>query len=67
MSDEKEWNPAIYQCRECFDMIWSEHPGQFVTCDCGSISVDQTRSYGRFIGDQSNFWFVGYLNGEETE
>jgi len=46
---------ASYQCLKCEDIIKSSYSGEYVTCKCGRISVDQTRYYTRFIGKPSLF------------
>ena len=43
------------QCKKCNDVIFSKYYGQFVTCKCGAISVDQTPHYSRHIGEPENF------------
>lgn len=50
-----EWNPPKYQCRRCADVIWSKCPGQFVSCKCDAIAVDQTRHYSRYLGQPDDF------------
>lgn len=45
-----DWNPNEYTCPHCKDVIRSSYPGEFVTCKCGDMSVDQTEHYTRFIG-----------------
>lgn len=44
-----------YRCVRCKDVIFSRYDGEFVSCKCGSISVDQTPYYSRWIGDMSLF------------
>jgi hypothetical protein len=48
------WNPDV-ECNKCGDKIHSKYPGQFVSCKCGAISVDQTQYYARYIGDPKDF------------
>jgi len=48
------WNPDV-ECNKCGDKIHSKYSGEFVTCKCGAISVDQTRYYSRYIGDPKDF------------
>lgn len=45
------------ECAKCHDVIFSKYYGQFVTCKCGAISVDQTPYYSRYIGNMSDFIF----------
>jgi hypothetical protein len=44
-----------YMCVKCKDIIYSRYQGEFVTCKCGAISVDQTRFYTRQIGNRGDF------------
>lgn len=53
-SPTPKWNPIKWKCRKCEDVIWSKHPGHFIGCKCGTIAVDQTRYYTRFIGNDVN-------------
>lgn len=39
------------QCRKCGDIIESVHRHDFVTCECGSISIDGGKDYLRRLGD----------------
>jgi hypothetical protein len=38
-------------CNNCDDFIFSKHRHDFVTCKCGSISVDGGQEYLRRVGD----------------
>jgi hypothetical protein len=38
-------------CKKCDDFIVSKHRHDFVTCSCGTISVDGGQSYLRRSGD----------------
>ena len=42
------------ECRLCHDVIFSRYSGEFVTCKCGSISIDSTEHYTRYIGEPEN-------------
>ena len=50
-----KFEPEPLQCRKCKDIIWSRYEGEFVSCKCRAISVDQTRYYSRYIGNPENF------------
>ena len=52
---QKEW-----QCTECHDIIYSRYSGEFVSCTCGKIAIDQTEWYSRFIGEPECFKEVPY-------
>lgn len=41
-------------CLGCGDFIVSKHRHDFVTCTCGSISVDGGQAYLRRVGDFTN-------------
>lgn len=43
------------ECARCGDKIWSKYDGQFVSCKCKAISVDQTPYYTRYIGNAEDF------------
>lgn len=57
------FKPKPIQCRKCKDIIWSKYEGEFVTCSCGAISVDQTKYYSRYIGDPGDFIEIEESNG----
>ena len=40
-------------CLNCGDFIFSKHRHDFVTCTCGTISVDGGQEYLRRVGDMS--------------
>ena len=42
--------PAVMECTECRDLIWSACPGQWAGCACNSSYVDQTNYYMRVGG-----------------
>ena len=50
-----EFNPPKFKCAKCLDVIWSKTEGKYVSCSCGAIAVDYTRSYGRHIGNREDF------------
>lgn len=55
-----KWQPSIkVQCKLCDDIIWSRYEGEFRTCKCGAISVDQTPYYTRYIGNSHNMNILG--------
>lgn len=60
MSESKKFTPGEikYRCRRCSDIFWSRHEGEFRSCRCGSVSVDQTAYYTRGIGDIDNLEMV---------
>ena len=39
------------KCKKCDDIIRSKNRHDFVTCSCGSISVDGGSWYGRRVGE----------------
>ena len=50
-----KFEPKPTQCRNCKDIIWSTYEGEFRSCKCGAISVDQTRHYSRYLGNPDDF------------
>jgi len=48
-------NPVT--CKKCGDVIFSRYSGEYTTCKCGAISVDQTPYYTRGIGNYEDFIF----------
>lgn len=55
MTEElKEWQYKV-RCRKCDDVIYSRYSGEFVSCKCGAIFVDQTEWYGRYGGNSEDF------------
>lgn len=55
---KKPWVPKTYvKCKLCNTEIFSWYEGEFHTCRCGAISIDETEYYCRFIGDPQNFIF----------
>jgi len=53
------FNPNKYRCLKCFTVIMSTYPGQYVSCKCGAIAVDQTEYYVRLIGDMRDIQGIG--------
>jgi len=54
MIEPKPWQHRR-ECKKCGDTIWSKFEGEFVTCKCGAISVDQNKYYERQIGHSYDF------------
>ena len=46
----KEWQFPVF-CTNCREVMWSDRPGEFVSCSCGGAFCDQTPYYGRVGGD----------------
>jgi hypothetical protein len=57
ISDKPKWEGHKVECAKCGDIIRSSYPGEFVTCKCTAISVDQTPYYSRYIGNFQDFIF----------
>ena len=53
-------------CKKCGDTIRSRYSGEYVTCKCGAISVDQTEWYTRYIGDYEDFIIPGDENNNNS-
>ena len=43
--------PNKGQCARCLDVIESKHRHDFVSCECGLVSIDGGQDYQRVIGD----------------
>lgn len=57
-----EFNPEEIQCAVCKDIIKSSFEGEYVSCSCGAIAVDQAKHYTRYLGDPKNFIRKGGLS-----
>ena len=42
------------RCAKCLDILTSRHVHDFVTCSCGSVSVDGGNDYYRYVGELQN-------------
>lgn len=59
---------SIYQCNECEDIIESKHRHDFVTCQCGNLSIDGGLDYARIIYDKESSWIdLSEYKEEENE
>jgi hypothetical protein len=52
--DLKPWQLRT-RCRRCQDVIYSRYSGEFRSCRCGAIFVDQTTHYARMGGEAEDF------------
>ncbi|MGA0610054.1 DUF7695 domain-containing protein [Caldimonas sp. KR1-144] len=52
------WQRPV-RCTQCDDVIWSRYRGEFRSCKCGAISVDQTPHYSRYVGNPADFLPLG--------
>ena len=57
-------NTMYLQCTHCDDMIHSSYSGEYVSCKCGKIGVDQTEYYTRIIGNEGDYLVV---NNEDND
>ena len=61
----KQLTKTMYlQCTHCGDTIHSSYSGEYVSCKCGAIAVDQTEYYARMIGNEGDYLVV---NNEEVK
>ena len=51
-------NATYLQCTHCDDTIHSSYSGEYVSCKCGKIAVDQTEYYTRMIGNKGDYLVV---------
>lgn len=56
-------NTIHLQCTRCNVKIHSSYSGEYVSCTCGKISIDQTDFYARMIGNEGDYLVV---NKEEV-
>ena len=55
----KQLTKTMYlQCTHCDGMIHSSYSGEYVSCKCGKIGVDQTEYYTRVIGNEGDYLVV---------
>lgn len=57
----KPWQSPS-KCKLCSDVIYSRSEGEYRSCKCGAIAVDQTPYYTRYIGEPANFIKVDEQN-----
>ena len=46
------------KCKSCNDIIFSKWQGQWVSCDCGRIFIDETAYYTRVGGSNDDYEVV---------
>lgn len=51
-------NTIHLQCTHCNDTIHSSYSGEYVSCKCGKIGIDQTHHYTRMIGNEGDYLVV---------
>jgi hypothetical protein len=44
-----------FMCLKCGDLVYSSYPGQFVSCKCGRLSVDETEYYIRILANNEDY------------
>ena len=55
----KQLTKTMYlQCTHCNVIIHSSYSGEYVSCKCGVIGVDQTEFYTRIIGNEGDYLVV---------
>ncbi|MGL5647032.1 MAG: DUF7695 domain-containing protein [Clostridium sp.] len=42
------------KCKKCGDVIQSKYYGDFCSCSCGSVAIDQTEYYVKISGDKDD-------------
>lgn len=57
-------NTTYLQCTHCDDIIHSSYSGEYVSCKCGKIGVDQTEFYTKMVGNEGDYLVV---NNEEVK
>lgn len=51
-------NATCLQCTHCYVTIHSGYSGEYVSCKCGKIGVDQTEFYTRIIGNEGDYEII---------
>lgn len=51
-------NVVQLYCNKCYDTVHSKWSGDYVSCKCGAIGVDQTHDYIRMIGNKGDYLVV---------
>jgi hypothetical protein len=57
-------NTIHLQCTHCNVIIHSSYSGEYVSCKCGKIGIDQTEFYTRMIGNKEDYLVV---NNEDND
>lgn len=57
-------NVVQLYCNKCCDTVHSKWSGDYVSCKCGAIGVDQTHHYTRIIGNEGDYLVV---NNEDND
>ena len=60
-------NPTHLQCTHCDDTIHSSYSGEYVSCKCGKIGIDQTEFYIRMIGNEGDYLVVNKTEGNDND
>ena len=60
-------NTMYLQCTHCDDMIHSSYSGEYVSCKCGKIGVDQTEYYTRVMGNEGDYLVVNREDNDNAE
>lgn len=45
---------TVIKCKHCGTFVFSRYWGEFATCKCGKVSIDETEEYCRFIADSED-------------
>jgi hypothetical protein len=48
-------DPQKIICLLCKDVIYSKYYGQFVSCKCGKLAIDESMYYCRILGNRENY------------
>lgn len=55
------------QCKVCGDIVESKHVHDYVTCSCGSVSVDGGKEYLRRTGFSEDYLDLSEVTSEDDE
>jgi len=64
----KQLTKTMYlQCAHCDDTIHSSYSGEYVSCKCRVIGVDQTEFYTRIIGNEGDYLVVNKEDNDNAK
>lgn len=66
---KNNFNPPVYKCANCNDIVYSKYSGEFATCTCfqdrgngTGFFVDSTHHYTRYGGNINHMINMGDLD-----
>lgn len=59
MSHNFETHRRVIKCNSCKEQIYSRYSGEYTSCECGDIAIDDTGFYCRVLGNRGNYEDLG--------